>query len=164
LTTNSIRFTEVAEYLLIEAKYRGARLTSSRRHPASATSTRRIPSEKLTACVRSATALPQVTCHASKALSSGGARCSASAIIDSRAADARFNGSLPAVAAIRSQRSEIRDQRNNCSIAEICIPPSHRSQRQNGGSDRTGRRRSFRALLCDLAEMCSRIQTPPASL
>src|SRR3981081_1248371 len=34
---------------------------SSRRHPASATSTRKIPSEKLSARVRSATALPHAT-------------------------------------------------------------------------------------------------------
>src|ERR1039458_6512176 len=57
-TTNSICSTGVAEYLLIKTTYRGARLASSRRHPASATSTCRMPTEKLSTRVRSATLLP----------------------------------------------------------------------------------------------------------
>jgi len=69
-----MRFTAIAEYLLTKAKYLGARLANSRRHPASATSTRRMPSEKLSARVRSATALPHATGHASNGLSSTGAR------------------------------------------------------------------------------------------
>src|SRR5271157_1581044 len=53
-----------------------------------------MPSEKATALVRSATALPHATGHASSSLSSGGARCRDLATMDSSAAEARFNGSL----------------------------------------------------------------------
>jgi hypothetical protein len=84
----------VAEKRLIAATYRGASAVNSRCHPLSATSTRRTPSEKLNARVRSATALPQATVHASSALSSAGERCRAFAMIDSNAAEARFNVAL----------------------------------------------------------------------
>src|SRR6202040_82746 len=67
---------------------------SSRRHPASATSTRRIPSEKLSARVRSATALPHATGQASSGLSSAGARCRALATMVSKPEEARFKACL----------------------------------------------------------------------
>jgi hypothetical protein len=90
-TTNSILRTLVAEYRLIVATYRGASAINSRCHPLSATSTRRMPSAKLTARVRSATALPQATGHASSALSSAGAPRRDFATIDSKPSEARFN-------------------------------------------------------------------------
>src|SRR6202521_4274636 len=67
---------------------------SSRRHPASATSTRRIPSEKLSARVRSATALPHATGQASSGLSAAGARCRALATMVSKPEEARFKAWL----------------------------------------------------------------------
>jgi hypothetical protein len=102
-TTNSMRFTAIAEYLLTRAKYRGARSASSRRQPASATSTRNMPSEKLSARVRSATALPHTTGHASNGLSSTGARWSALTIMFSNPAEARFKTGLQGLNAMRTK-------------------------------------------------------------
>src|ERR1019366_6612604 len=103
-----MRLTEVAEYLLIRATYRGARLASSRRHPASATSTRSTPSEKLSARVRSATALPHATGQASNALSRAGARWRALAMTVSRPAAARFKARLQSRE--RNQNSNRKEQ------------------------------------------------------
>jgi hypothetical protein len=114
-TTNSIRFTEVAEYLLITATYRGARWASSRRHPPSATSTRRMPSEKLNARVRSATALPHATGHASKALSFAGARWRALATMVSSSAEARFKA--------RPRSFRVLEDETDCSIGNVASLP-----------------------------------------
>ena len=64
-TTNSIRLTVLAAYLLITARYCGARRCNSVRHPVSGTSTFKVPAENSSARVRSATVDPQVSGHAS---------------------------------------------------------------------------------------------------
>ena len=72
-TTNSILRTATAVYRLIIARYRGARSCSSAFQRWPATSTRKTPSSKRSARVRSATADPQTTGHAKSGPSAGGA-------------------------------------------------------------------------------------------
>src|SRR5581483_10428049 len=68
-----MRRTGCNVYLLMELRYRGARPCSSDFQPASGTATRKIPSLKLRARVRSATAEPQTTGQAIKGAWVGGA-------------------------------------------------------------------------------------------
>ena len=81
------------------AKYLGASACNSDFHPVSGTATRRTPSLKLNACVRSATADPQTTGHAISGASDGGACRSDRATIFSSSdpAGSKYQSSFPCV-------------------------------------------------------------------